>query len=249
MNMLSDQGLEFKHLGEVSSTNDYLREYAPQAPVTVAWADFQTRGRGQVGNTWVSNPGENLLFSLLVCPPDLRAGNGFILSQAMALAIKEVLDRHISGVEIKWPNDIYCHGRKICGTLIENALCGALVARSVIGSGINVNQTLFPDGLAVPPTSLCLELGHTMSVQDLLRDVVQCFLSYYAEVQEGRYGRIRELYHRSLYMKGQPCTFRDRKGEFPGTISHVEPSGHLIIRDTLGQDRRYAFKEVKLVRH
>lgn len=249
MNMLSDPELEYKHLDEISSTNDYLRNYSPHASITVAVADYQTHGRGQVGNTWVSDRGRNLLFSILVCPTDLRAGNGFILSQAMALSIKDVLDRHLSGVLIKWPNDIYCHDRKICGTLIENTLSGAYVARSVIGSGINVNQTDFPDGLAVPPTSTYLQSGHEMPVEDLLRDIVQCFRIYYAEVQQGRYERIRELYHDSLYMKDRLCTFRDNGGLFQGFISHVEPSGHLIIRDESMQERRYAFKEVKLVRY
>lgn len=249
MNMLSDPELEYRHLDEVSSTNDYLRDYTPQAAITVAVADFQTRGRGQVGNTWVSSPGQNLLFSVLVCPTALRAGNGFVLSQAMALAIKDVLDRHVDGVLIKWPNDIYCHGRKICGTLIENTLSGPYVARSVIGSGINVNQTDFPPGLAVPPTSLRLQSGHEASVENLLRDILRCFRTYYAEVQGGRYEHIRELYHDSLYMRGHRCAFSDADGRFEGTISHVEPGGHLIIKDTDGRERRYAFKEVKLLRN
>ncbi|MCM1372148.1 MAG: biotin--[acetyl-CoA-carboxylase] ligase [Bacteroides sp.] len=247
--MLSDQELEYKHLDETTSTNDYLRIYSPQSSVTVAVAEYQTHGRGQIGNTWVSERGRNLLFSVLVCPTGLRAGDGFVLSQAMALAIKEVLDRYLSGVLIKWPNDIYCHDCKICGTLIENTLSGAYVARSVIGSGINVNQTDFPDGLAVPPTSVHLQSGHEMPMEDLLRDIVQCFRAYYAEVQQGRYERIRELYHDSLYMKDKQCTFRDGGGLFQGTISHVEPSGHLIILDESMQERRYAFKEVKLVRN
>lgn len=250
MNKLSDLELEYRHLEETSSTNDYLRDYTPQpaTQITVAVADFQIRGRGQVGNTWVSNRGENLLFSVLVCPSGLRAGNGFVLSQAMALAIKEVLDRHIGDVLIKWPNDVYCQGRKICGTLIENTLSGPLVSRSVIGSGINVNQTDFPSGLAVPPTSLHLQLGHEVSVKELLGEILGCFSTYYDKVQRGEYECIRELYHESLYMRGRLCCFSDASGCFEGTISHVEPSGHLIIKDTFGNDRRYAFKEVKLIR-
>lgn len=250
MNMLSDQELEYRHLGEVSSTNDYLHDYQPHASITVVTADYQTRGRGQVGNTWVSNRGQNLLFSVLVSPPALRAGYGFVLSQAMALAIRDELLRHIpNGISIKWPNDIYCHGRKICGTLIENTLSGSFVARSVIGSGINVNQTDFPSGLAVPPTSLQMELGHAVDVEELLQGILRHFRAYYGEVQCGEYARIRQLYHDSLYMKGKLCTFRDSIGLFQGTILHVEPGGHLVIRDASMHERRYAFKEVKLVRN
>ncbi len=210
-------------------------------------ADFHTRGRGQAGNTWVSQSGKNLLFSILVCPSSLKAVDGFVLSQAMALAIKETLDPYISGVLIKWPNDIYCRGRKICGTLIENSLAGAFVARSVIGSGINVNQTDFPEGLAVPPTSLHMELGHEVLPEDVLREVLSHFREYYVEVQRGRFENIRERYHAFLYMRAEPRTFRDDGGEFVGRISHVESTGHLVIHDEAGKERRYAFKEVKML--
>ena len=139
MNVHSDQALEYRHLDEVSSTNDFLRSCSPSADITVVSASFQTKGRGQMGNTWVSNSGENALFSVLVCPTNLKATDGFVLSQAMALSIKEELDMYIDGVCVKWPNDIYVNGEKICGTLIENSLMGKNVGRSVIGSGINVN--------------------------------------------------------------------------------------------------------------
>ena len=142
MNMHSDLALEYRHLEEVSSTNDFLRAYEPMADVTVLSASYQTKGRGQMGNTWISNSGENALFSILVCPSALKASDGFVLSQAMALSIKEVLDGYLEGISIKWPNDIYCGDEKICGTLIENVLMGKFVGRSVIGSGINVNQTI-----------------------------------------------------------------------------------------------------------
>ena len=222
MNVHSDLALEYRHLDEVCSTNDYLRSYVPSADITVVSADFQTKGRGQMGNTWVSNPGENALFSVLVCPENLKASDGFILSQAMALSIKEELDLCLEGVCIKWPNDIYVNGEKICGTLIENSLMGKNVGRSVIGSGINVNQTDFPDGLAAPPTSLCLHTGKTMSPSDLIRAVVLRFADYYAEIQQGHYDRIRELYHRSMYLRGERHCFRDGEGMFMGTISQVE---------------------------
>ena len=246
--MHSDLVLEYRHLDEASSTNDFLRSYAHSADITVLSADFQTKGRGQMGNTWVSNAGENALFSLLVCPRDLKATDGFILSQAMALSIKEELEQYVGDVCIKWPNDIYVNGKKICGTLIENSLMGKNVGRSVIGSGINVNQTDFPDGLAVPPTSLRLQTGKEKPPSDLIRAVVHRFADYYTEILQGRYDRIRELYHRAMYLRGVQCRFQDEGGTFMGAISHVAPDGHIIINDNEGKERRYAFKQVKLVR-
>ena len=247
MNKPSDLVLEYKHLAEVTSTNDYLRSFIPKADITIVSASYQTRGRGQVGNTWVSDDGKNLLFSMLLCPPALRASDGFILSQAMALAIRDVLAGLLDGICVKWPNDIYCQGRKICGTLIENSLQGKVLGRSIIGSGINVNQKHFPDGLAAPATSLLLMLGQETDPLALLHSVVQGFVDYYERILAGDFQRIRELYHQSLYLVGQEHLYADADGVFLGTISHVEPDGHLIISDEKGHLRRYAFKEVSLV--
>lgn len=248
MNMHSDLAMEYRHLEEVSSTNDFLRAYEPMADVTVLSASYQTNGRGQMGNTWISNSGENALFSILVCPSALKASDGFVLSQAMALSIKEVLDGYLEGISIKWPNDIYCGDEKICGTLIENVLMGKFVGRSVIGSGINVNQTEFPEGLAAPPTSLRIYINRIVPPADIIRSVAGRFALYYEEVQAGSYDHIREEYHRHLYLRGEKRCFQDVTGTFAGVISHVEPDGHIIIRDEDGLPRRYAFKQVKLKR-
>ncbi len=245
--MHSDLELEYRYLDEVSSTNDYLRTYESVADVTVASASCQTKGRGQMGNTWVSEPGQNLLFSVLVCPVNLEVRDAFVLSQAMALAIKDVLDAYLEDVFVKWPNDIYCRGEKICGTLIENSLSGKYVSRSVIGSGVNVNQTEFPGGLAVPATSLRLHLGRELVPAELLLSVISGFSGYYGEILNGSYRRIREQYHASLYLRGKACRFCDVDGVFSGCISHVESDGHLIIVDDSSCTRRYAFKQVKLL--
>ena len=246
--MHSDLALEYRHLEEVSSTNDFLRAYEPMADVTVLSASYQTNGRGQMGNTWISNSGENALFSILVCPSALKASDGFVLSQAMALSIKEVLDGYLEGISIKWPNDIYCGDEKICGTLIENVLMGKFVGRSVIGSGINVNQTEFPGGLAAPPTSLRIYINRIVPPADIIRSVAGRFALYYEEVQAGSYDHIREEYHRHLYLRGEKRCFQDETGTFAGVISQVEPDGPIIISDEDGLPRRYACKQVKLKR-
>ena len=92
MNKHSDLVLEYRHLTEVTSTNDMLRDFIPKADITVLSTSFQTKGRGQMGNTWVSEVGQNALFSILICPKELRATDGFVLSQAMALSVKDALN-------------------------------------------------------------------------------------------------------------------------------------------------------------
>lgn len=248
MNEHSDLVLEYKHLYETSSTNDFLRNYIPSADISIVSASFQTKGRGQMGNTWISHDGQNALFSILVCPKSLKASDGFVLSQAMALAIKETLEEYVDDVWIKWPNDIYCHGKKICGTLIENTLMGKFVGRSVIGNGINVNQTDFPDGLAAPPTSMCIQSGNECSTHEVIRHVVEHFSLYYMEIMDGSYERIRTLYHENMYLRGKKSLFQDSEGIFTGIISHVETDGHLVIIDEQSQSRRYTFKQVQFIR-
>lgn len=229
MNEHSGLVLEYSHLDETSSTNDFLRNYTPSADISIVSASFQTKGRGQMGNTWISNDGQNALFSVLVCPKGLKASDGFVLSQAMALSVKETLEECVDDVWIKWPNDIYCHGKKICGTLIENTLMGKFIGRSVIGNGINVNQTDFPDGLAAPPTSMCIQSGKECSTHEVIRHVVERFALYYREIMDGSYERIRTLYHENMYLRGKKSLFRDNEGIFTGIISHVETDGHLVI--------------------
>lgn len=248
MNEHSDLVLEYKHLDETSSTNDFLRNYTPSADISIVSASFQTKGRGQMGNTWISHDGQNALFSVLVCPKSLKASDGFVLSQAMALAIKETLEEYVDDVWIKWPNDIYCHGKKICGTLIENTLMGKFVGRSVIGNGINVNQTDFPDGLAVTPTSICIQFGKEGSTHEIIHHVVERFALYYREIMDASYERIRTLYHENMYLRGKKSLFQDSEGMFTGIISHVETDGHLVIIDEQSQSRRYAFKQVQFIR-
>ena len=133
------------HFDSCTSTNDMLKK--EHGDLLAAVAEEQTAGRGQRGNSWYSEAGRNLLFSVLTEPRGVLASEAFILSQAMALAIARTLEKRLPerGVRIKWPNDIYVAGRKVCGILIENDLQGKRLVRSIIGCGINVNQTRFPE--------------------------------------------------------------------------------------------------------
>lgn len=229
-----------------TSTNDVLK--GEQEDFVIAVAEEQTAGRGQRGNTWISDGGKNLLFSILITPNELNAADAFVLSQGIALSIYNALVRYIpkERVSIKWPNDIYVDTRKVCGILIENDLQGKRVTRSIIGCGINVNQMSFPNGLAAPATSMAMELGKDISRESVLKDVTDKFYQLYIEICGRCYNHIREQYHEHLYLRGIQARFEDKNGEFEGVISHVENDGHLIIKDADGCSRRYAFKEIKI---
>ena len=143
-------------LEETTSTNNYLRglvgkESLPEGSIVVT--EYQTAGRGQVGNTWESEPGKNLMFSIILYPDFLPANRQFLISQIAALSVKETLDAYVDGITVKWPNDSYWHDQKICGMLIENDLTGHSLYCSVIGIGININQREFLSD-ALNPVSL-----------------------------------------------------------------------------------------------
>ena len=102
-------------LNEIGSTNDYMRKYAlaDDDEMAVTVASYQTAGRGQGTNTWESEPGKNLLFSLKLKPKNVEVRTQFLLSMTMAVAIKEALDCYADGFSLKWPNDIYWHDYKL----------------------------------------------------------------------------------------------------------------------------------------
>ncbi len=173
-------------LEEVDSTNNYLKEWFRREPLgegTTVVADYQTRGRGQRGNGWSSEKGENLLFSLLLYPKGIKANEQFILSRIASLAVKWVLDRFTGDICIKWPNDIYWGEKKIAGMLIENDLLRGEVTRSVVGIGINVNQRRFPAELP-NPVSLRQITGVEHDRARLLEAFLQEFFSLYGGLRE-----------------------------------------------------------------
>lgn len=234
------------HIDETDSTNRWLRDHG-QEPIrhdgtlasagTAVVADYQTAGRGCGTNTWESERGKNLLFSLLIHPTDVPAREQFLLSMANALALKTALDSYVDDISIKWPNDIYWRDRKIGGTLIETRLQGTLVKDCIIGTGINVNQTQFLSD-APNPVSLAQILGHEVSRDALLQHILDAFrLS----------DDLPERYKAALYRREGFFTYRDSGGTFRAEWVDVERDGTLVLRDEGGTVRRYAFKQVAFV--
>ena len=146
--------MRIKWFEELDSTSsELLRHIGDYDNLSVVAAVNQTAGRGQRGNRWISAPGDNLTFSLLLRPEALPAREVMALTCYATLVVRDALRAEGVPAVIKWPNDIYVGKRKICGMLVENGLEGADIAWSVIGIGINLNQTVFPGGVQ-NPTSL-----------------------------------------------------------------------------------------------
>ena len=232
--------MDFKliHIEETDSTNRWLKAHGEGTMVVVA--DYQTAGKGCGTNSWESERGKNLTFSMLIHPTDIPASQQFRITEVVSVALCEVLEQYIGDVSIKWPNDIYMGDKKICGVLIENRLQGNVIVDSIIGIGLNVNQTEFVSD-APNPVSLRQLLGREIDREALLHDFLETLET--VSSSETTYS----VYRNKLFRMGKQAVFSDETGRFEGTIQDVETDGRLLIKDLSGQARRYAFKEVQFV--
>ena len=230
---------EIIYIDETDSTNRWLKECTGgQSPCAVV-ADFQTAGRGCGTNTWESERGKNLLFSVLIQPEQLPANKQFHISMAISLAIVDAVGQLVGDLSIKWPNDIYWRNGKLAGILIENRLKGSMIKDSIIGVGLNVNQREFKSK-APNPVSLWQITGQDTDREQLLKEILERFDSY-LHIDN------RAAYLLSLYRRKGFHPYADKDGAFMAEIIDVEDDGHLLLCDDDGRKRCYAFKEVQFV--
>lgn len=144
-------------LDEVDSTNRYTRTHISELDnLSVIAALSQTDGKGQGDHKWHSEPGQNLLFSIVLKHPSIPPSEQSRISDAAAESVVRLLAAHGIDAWIKPPNDIWVGSKKICGILIEHSLIGQRISWTIIGIGLNVNQTVFPADLP-NPTSMAIE--------------------------------------------------------------------------------------------
>lgn len=224
------------------STNDCVREIASE--FALVYVGKQQEGRGQRGNSWESEPYKNLTFSFLLHPTFLPAEKQFELSMVVSLSIVATLERYGLKPLIKWPNDIYIGDKKICGILIENDISGSgVLSRSVVGIGLNINQSLFLSD-APNPTSILLESGKEYNIEDVLNTFCTEFMSLYVPFSKAELANIEKVYTSLLYRLGVKATYRDATGEFMGIIRGIAEWGMLVIEKENGEKCHYQFKEV-----
>ena len=251
------------HISETDSTNRWLKAKAREAEALgfkprslglqplnpkaseniLVWTDFQTAGRGCGTNTWESERGKNLLFSMLIYPEQIHVTRQFHISMAVSLAICEALGKYIGDLSIKWPNDIYWRNGKICGILIENRIKGSTIKESIIGVGLNVNQREFRSD-APNPVSVWQICERETDREQLLKDILQSFDKY---MDPSNLSSVGEAYREMLYRRKGFHPYTDKDGAFMAELVDVEDDGHLVLHDEDGKERRYTFKEVQFV--
>ena len=236
-------------VSQTASTNTYLSRLAATLPGgTVIYTPSQTAGRGQKGNSWESEDGKNLTFSMLLKHPPVKARDQFYLSEAASLAVVESLTVEAGdGFTVKWPNDVYWYDKKVCGMLIESSLDGSDIAHSVVGIGINVNQERFLSD-APNPVSLINITGREHDLLSLLKQVCTRIEQLVDALGDDN---ARESLHRqymaALYRNdGNLHPFEDASGHrFMASVAGIAPDGTLTLRLEDGTTHDYLFKQVK----
>lgn len=220
-------------LQAVDSTNTWLQQYVLQhqaAEGLVVVTESQFAGKGQQGAQWQSDPGKNLLMSVLFKPGFLLAEGMFLLNKAMALAVRSAVQEFTAEpVWIKWPNDIYVREKKIAGILIETVLQGNTLKHCIVGVGLNVNQQKFDDTLPFA-ISLFQIIGKSTTMQSVLDAVCTEMENAYLLLKSGNDATIDAGYHKYLFRKDTVTEFAEQETTFFGKITGVNNAGKLLVQ-------------------
>jgi BirA family biotin operon repressor/biotin-[acetyl-CoA-carboxylase] ligase len=207
---------------KISSTNDELRAFAEKgtAEGLILIAEEQMAGRGRRGAAWLSPKGENLAFSVLLRPSASKA-LWHRLSLAAGLAVAEALEKFVPVAEIKWPNDVRVSGKKIAGILVE---AGADFV--IVGIGINVNSTGFPEELAA--TSLREECGREADRAQVLLEVVSRLARHSGGIGADFGGMLSAIRERCA-LTGHHVSFLSAGERREGFVRGIGSAGELLL--------------------
>jgi BirA family biotin operon repressor/biotin-[acetyl-CoA-carboxylase] ligase len=234
---------------QVDSTNKKLKKFIAEDDLPegfVVLAEKQTQGKGMGKNSWESEPGKNLTFSLLLRPSFLEAENMFLISKVVSLGIIDYLNSIDECFTIKWPNDIYYCNKKVGGILIENQIQGSTINYSVIGIGLNVNQEIFTSD-APNPISLKTIFGKSFNTKECLQNLTNQIGIWYDMLADGFIDNINQRYFDHLFHHKEYHDFKANNELFVAKIKHVENDGQLILKTAQGEIRKFYIKEVEFV--
>ena len=239
-----------KYLPSCQSTNDIALQIIQSGDMvfegTVIITNHQTAGRGQRGNRWEANIGQNLTFSLILKPNFLKANDQFQLNVAVSMGVFDFLSEFIDeSLKVKWSNDIYYGDKKMGGILIENSLQGYQIGYSVIGIGLNINQADFGD---LQATSLRNITQNPLKydLAEMLKKLVENIEKNYLKIKNNEYKFLKNKYLTNLY-RFQEWHYYKRNGQqFLGQIMGIDETGKLGI-ETDGNVIYFDFKEVEFV--
>lgn len=236
-------------LDAIDSTNEFLKGLSAQQDLenfTVVTAENQTKGKGQRGAVWNSEVGKNLIMSVLVRDFLTDINAIFNLNIAFSLAVIAALKKkNIPDLSIKWPNDILSANKKIGGILIENSIKSDAAILSIVGLGLNVNQTNF-EGLP-KASSLSIVIGQDLDKEELLSEIMANLEKNVAESLQNP-TNLRQQYVDLIYKKEIPMPFMNQNNEkFMGIIKGISPIGRLLVLLEDDSVVEFDIKEVQML--
>ena len=219
------------HFETIDSTNLYLKNHYQELDnLTFVSADYQTNGKGRNERKWLSEKGDNLLFSLLIKDKKI-IDEVNTLSLVAAISISQTLEDilNIKDVYIKWPNDIFIKGKKVCGILLE----GQIPEYVVVGIGLNVNQKMFEGEYNHEPTSLYLELGNNVDISKLKQDLLDYLIKNINKISESK-SHFYDYFVKHNYLKDKEISFVYNGKKMNGKVSDIDKDFRLVVDTTEG---------------
>jgi len=235
---------------ELPSTNIALKEANRERKLpnrTIYCTHHQFAGKGQMGNQWESEANKNLTFSILLNPEHILIQDQFMISKAVSIGIVKVFSNYNDNFTIKWPNDIYYKDKKIGGILIENTLMANKISESIIGIGLNINQSKFMSN-APNPISLMQITNETYKLTQFLNNILQSIFIELDKISNSiNYKAMNSEYIDLLFRNKGYYEFKDKENTFNAKISGISEYGQLMLQKEDGTINTYAFKEVEFV--
>ena len=237
-------------LDAIDSTNDFLKDLSRNQILenfTTVVTQNQTKGKGQMGATWNSEAGKNLIMSILIKDVLQNIDEIFHLNVAVALSVTQVLEGYnIPKLAIKWPNDILSDTKKLGGILIENSFKSDNTIESVVGIGINVNQKDFQN--LPKATSLALVAEHEFDINSILERIIEQLYCNCRKIVSNQSKEIWDAYHKLLFRINVPMPFEDlARNQFMGIIQGVTPDGKLQVLLENDVTHTFGIKEIQML--
>jgi BirA family biotin operon repressor/biotin-[acetyl-CoA-carboxylase] ligase len=241
-------GQQHIKLERVDSTNRYALDMAKNGLLhegAIISANEQFSGKGQRGSSWQTMAGKNLTLSLYLKPHFLHANQQFLLSQCIALAVFDCIKNYYpKEVFIKWPNDILINDKKAAGILIENTLKNDKIDYSIIGIGLNINQTEFEN---LPhATSLKLQTGIEFTLDEVLKNLCRQIEKRYLQLKKDNTATHKN-YLENLYRYKTFANYNYKGNKIKARIIDIDTNGKLILEKELGEKLICDLKEVEFV--
>lgn len=233
----------------IESTNTFLRNLYRSNDcneITAVIANQQTAGRGQKGTIWQSQIGENLTCSILIPDLKLQISRQFDISIVVSLILLNVLNlKNVPNLSVKWPNDILSDSKKIAGILIENIVAETYITATIIGIGLNVNQTIFEN--LPKASSLRLIKNKSYEIESIFAEITDVFQERFRNMLRIKFDELRKSYETYLFKKGKVMRFKTHENlMLTGVIRGINSLGQLEILSEDGSKKNFNLKEISL---